>query len=584
MKINLLKDIKKRVSSFKVLGEELYLVDEENRVLIFSKNLTLKKGFKLKLLPNRPNENSTRFCEKYLAINIKNNVYVFDLSLKKFIAIFKNKFDNLAVNFDDKGRYLLIGDIAGNIFLYNLKAKRVVFKTKHKDFISDLLIRDLEIVAGSYDRAVLFINTILNSKIDRYLHVEKVKKIENKNFLVSADEISDIINWTDENSKDRVDLYEEFRDFFIEKEILIILTNKRVALYDLEKEVFLNKNFLNIEAEKIYKFNNYLLFTNEGKIFYVDLFEDEKEFLDAILKEDFKKAYEFVDKNPFLKYSKGFERLEKLVALFIKRAKALFEVDPLKAKANLSKLLIVPMFRSKIEKIINDYMNLIKFKKAVLENKFSLAYFLLKEYPLLKETKYYKLLEIKWERAFNKALLLIKENKISEAREVLMPFVGVPEKREIIEFILKNATLIFLLREKIMKKDFKGFFSLIKQNPILKNTKEYKKVIEYGEKLYQKALEFVENEEFEKAKEILLILEDFEGFEERVKELKEKIEISLKFLYYLNNKEYKKALKLANDNPFLKRLKSYQEFIKGFSDKLYKAELKNQREEVLNNI
>jgi len=581
MQIKMLKNLKKRVTHFSANEDLLYLVDESNRVLIFSKNLIFLKGFKLKLPDNRPDEKSTKFStdSKYLAITIKNITTLWDLNSKKHIANFKNKFDILSIGFDKENRYLVMGDIAGEIKLYNLEIKKKVADiARHKDFITDISISDdlSEVIAGCYDKCVLFVNCTDFSKKERYLHIKKVKKVENKSYLVSADNLSDIVKWDliKIDTKDRVDFYKEFRDFYIDEDILVVLTQKGVILYDLKAEVILNDNFLEFEnGDKVYVFGHFLIISDENVVWYLDLFEDEGKLLDFILEENFKSAYDLIDKNPFLKRSRGYERLERMIELIIKKAKDYFEIDPLKGANYLQKLLVVPHLRSRVEEIIKHYTNLIKFKNAVFENNFSLAYQLISQYPLLKETKYYQLLEKKWEIAFEKALKLLKEGKVSEAKEILTPFMTITQKQEIIEFILKDAKLLFLLREKLAKRDFKGFFDLIKAHPQLKNTKEYKKVIEYANNLYKKAVEFLKNEDFKKAKKAASILIDFPDFESKAVKILRKIEISLKFLAYLSEKNYEKAFELVKLYPFLKELKEYKDFINKWNDYLYKAEI-----------
>jgi len=265
-----------------------------------------------------------------------------------------------------------------------------------------------------------------------------------------------------------------------------------------------------------------------------------------------------------------------MVELIIKKAKEYFEEDPLKGTLYLKELLEVPFLKSKIEKIIKEYTNLAKFKKAVLDNNFVLAYQLVKLYPSLKETKYYALLEKKWEIYLDKALDLLKKGKVNEAKEVLKPFFAVPEKLEIINFVLKKYEIVFLLREKLAKRDFKGFFSLIKMHPELKNTREYKKVMEYANNLYKKALEFIKNEEFNKAKKAATILLDFPDFEIKAKEILKRVEISLKFLALINT-NLKEAMHLVELYPFLKELKAYKEFIKKRNKDFYEAEIDKEK-------
>ncbi|EDM22878.1 hypothetical protein CMTB2_07705 [Caminibacter mediatlanticus TB-2] len=116
----------------------------------------------------------------------------------------------------------------------------------------------------------------------------------------------------------------------------------------------------------------------------------------------------------------------------------------------------------------------------------------------------------------------------------------------------------------------------------MKETKEYKKVIEYANRLYEKAKEYLKNEEFEKAKKIALTLSQIPPFEEKAEKILRRIEIILRFLSFISNKEYEKVFEYVRLYPFLKELKSYKEFIKEYEENVFKAEVlmgKGKKEE-----
>lgn len=139
----LFKDIKARVSDFLVKENNLYLIDEMNRVFIFE-GINFSKGFRIKLPKNNPNEKSTKFSKngKFLAITNDNNVNIFNLKSKKKIAEIKNNDVVLSVGFDEEERYLLIGDIKGIIKLYNIEALKTVLNVQYIESILDVDIDD----------------------------------------------------------------------------------------------------------------------------------------------------------------------------------------------------------------------------------------------------------------------------------------------------------------------------------------------------------------------------------------------------------------------------------------------------------
>ena len=573
-------NLKARVSYIKS-EEYLIIIDEKNRIFYFDDSFKFKKGFKLKLQNNKPDENGVKISKDcgYLLIAINNTLTLWDLKNRKHLASFVNKNDILSVAFSKDGKYFASGDIGGEIYIFNTELRKRVYKLKrHKDFITDIdFYEDRSyLVAGGFDKCVVFHNLITLDKKEKYEHLKSVKKVEKQHYLISADGFSTIVNWDvlRRDFKDITKFYKNFRDFVIFKNYSIIATDKNIIIYNLDEFTIENENFLEFQdIDKIAMFKNFLVLSNTmGEVYYKNIFEEEKEFVDLILKEEYEKAFELIDKNPFLKFSKGFDRLNKIIELEIKRAKELFLVNEARAIEILDKFLAVPPLREKIQKILEEFKNYKKFVFALKKQNYALSYSLANRYPMLKETKYYKLLEEKWKIAFKKAKEYALKGDIEKAKEILTPFMAVNEKLPLIELLLKETNIFNLLKEKLAKRDFKGFFAIVKSHPELKNTPEYEKVINYANTLYEFANRFIKEEKFEKAKRAALILEDIEGFENKAKEILEKIDISLKFLHFISNKEYKKAIELGELHPFLKELQSYKNLIQKHNDIYEKVE------------
>jgi len=583
--MNLIKNIKARVNSF-FSSEELILIDENNRVLFFDENFNLKRGFKLKLPKNNSNEKGVKFSNNgnFLLIAVKNYLTFWDIKNRKHLANFKLKYSILSVVFSKDDKYFACGDIDGKITVFNFKLKKEVLNLKHRDFIMDLDFSSDRsyLFAGSYDKGVIFFNLITLNKKERFLHTKPVRKIEEQTYLVSSDENAYTIKWNEKSYeyKDILKIYSDFRDFFVYKNYLILGLEGRILIYNLEDEVIENENFLNLnEIDKIAIFKDYLIIsTLSGEIYSRYLFEEEKEFLDFVIKEDYKKAFELIDKNPFLKFSKGYEKLNQLVELKIKEALKLFEIDKAEALKILDRLVVVASLKKRIENIIRQYENFEKFIFAIKNKNFGLAYLIANQNPLLKETKFYKKLEKLWEVSFEKAKKLVEKGEIEKTKELLRPFMAVGEKLPFIELLLKKAEVYNLIKEKLSKRDFKGFFELVEKYPFLKNTKEYEKVINYANLVYKVGLSALKSEDFEKVKKAISILKEIKGFEEKAEELREKLEVALKFLALLNENP-QKAIELVDENPFLKELKSYKNFIKRHNEIMEKVEeLSNKKE------
>ena len=580
--MKLFKNIEARVSYFCIRNKNLIIVDEHNKIYYIDENLKIIDFYEIPLKYNKPDEKSVRISNSatFLLIGIKNILFLWDLEKKSLIKEFiEQKQDILSVNFSKDDKYFAFSSIGGDVYVYNTELQKLVLKLpKHKDFITDIEFDETGnfLYAGGFDKAVIFYNLMNISKKERYLHLKSVEKIEYKNFLISSDKLSFTVLWREDNEdyKDIIKLYKEFKDFFIDNDFLLIANKDNILIYNLKELVIENSDFLKTDdIDKIAVFNNYFFISkSNGEIYYKDLFEEKDEFLNAVLKEDFVKAYEYLNKNPYLKSSKEYEKLDYMIDLTIQRAKELFEEDEAQALKVLDKLMAVGELREKSETVIENFRNIKRLKFALNRNDYVLAYKIIEEYPLLKETKYYQDLENKFNAVYEKAVEFISENEIERAKIILKPFMDIPSKMIYIESIFSNPEFVLKLKRAKEEKNFKEFFEIINLNPALKNTKEYKEVMEYGEFLYKFIKKFIKEEKFDKAKKALDILKNIEGYEIKAKELSEVVENSLKFLEFIKNEDLKNALKMTKKYTYLQDLKEYNELKTKFNQILSKAE------------
>ncbi len=201
-----------------------------------------------------------------------------------------------------------------------------------------------------------------------------------------------------------------------------------------------------------------------------------------------------------------------------------------------------------------------------------MAYKLIEEYPLLKETKYYEDLEKRFNIVYEKAVEFISKGETENAKTVLKRFLDIPSKMIYIESIFNNPELVLKLKKAKEERNFKEFFEIINLNPALKNTKEYKEVMEYAEFLYKFIEKFIKEEKFEKAKKALEILKDIQGYEKKARSLMDIVDNSLKFLEFVKSEDLKNALEMAKKYTYLQDLKEYGEVKTKFNQILSKAE------------
>ncbi len=592
-------NVKSAVSKIKYIGDGLIcVIDEKNTIRIYDVNtFKLTDGFKIKLKKNNPKENSVDISEKgtYIAIAMRNQhkTTVWDVKEKKLLyTLGWHKGDVLSVSFDREEKYLMTGGEDGRAYVWSMATGKMVSSLPpHADYITSVAFSKncLWGATGSYDKSVTITNiSSMDLSYRKRVHRGAVTllKFIDRQRMVSADKTGEMVIWNYAKGKiekrlapmvDRVlDITFSADEKFM---FAISETNKKVSLYLMEDYELISDEFIKIlETPNALEFvpekNMLLIGSLDGYIYCFDLFEDEKELLRFIENNDYEKAYEIASKNPFLKQTEAYAMLENKWNKMLTLAQKKFEEGETGvAKQILSPFLKIPTKRSFVQTLFNDFGEFEKFKKAVLSGKYPLAYSLVAKYPYLKNTVYYKKMEDVWYKVFSKAKKLIfQKGKEDEVRELLKPFRGVTEKTPFIQTLFNEKQLYSLLAQKIMKREFEDFFSMINRYPFIVDSPEYRKAIEYGEKLVKKAKELLLKGEYKKVLNLVEIIQQFPMHQEEAKELKKQAIILLEFHRILATRDLNAIEKYVKEYPFLEDVEDYQKIEREWREKLQKAE------------
>ncbi|GAB6074433.1 WD40 repeat domain-containing protein [Nautilia lithotrophica] len=607
-------NVKRAVSKIKYIGDgQICVIDEDNTVRIYDvTNFKLTDGFKIKLPKNNPQESSVDISNngKYIAIAIrgKHKTTIWSLKEKKLIyTLGWHKGDILSVNFDREEKYLMTGGEDGRAYIWSMTTGKMVSSLPpHADYITSVAFSKncLWGATGSYDKSVTITNiSSMDISYRKKVHKGAVTLLRfmDKQRMVSGDKTGELVVWN--YAKGRIDkrlipMVDKILDatFNSDESFMFVVcnTNKKVSLYSMEDYELISEEFIKMlelpsRIEYIPELDYLVVGTFDGGVYFYDLFEDEKKLKELIDNNEFEKAYELVNKNPFLKRTKTYEALEdKWNKLLVLAQKKFEKGETDLAKQILAPFLKIPSKRSLVQSLFNDFSEFEKFKKAVLSFKYPLAYSLVTKYPYLKNTIYYKKMEDDWKKVFNKAKeLIFQKGKEDEVREVLKPFRGVTEKTPFIQTLFNEKQLYQLLQQKLQKKEFADFFALINRFPFLSDSDEYEKAIKYGESLKQKAYDLLKKGEYKKVVNIAELLEQFPMFKEEVDDLKRKAKTLLEFHRVLATHDLNLIENYVKEHPFLEDVEDYQEIEKEWRDKLQKSEIfaaKGNVKEILNEL
>jgi hypothetical protein len=592
-------NVKKAVSKIKYIGDgKVCIIDENNTVRIYDvESFKLIDGFKIKLAKNNPQENGVDVSDKgkYIAISIRNKhkTTIWSLKEKKLLyTLGWHKGDILSVEFDKEEKYVMTGGEDGRAYIWSMATGKMVSSLPpHADYITAVAFSKncLWGATGSYDKSVTITNiSSMDISYRKKVHrgAVTVLRFMNRQRLVSGDKTGELVVWNYAKGKIEkrlVPMVDKVLDvtFNADESFMFAVcnTSKKVSLYSMSDYELISDEFIKIlelpsRIEYIPELDYLVIGTFDGGVYFYYLYEDEKKLAEMIEKNEYESAYRLVTQNPFLKNTKTFESLEekwnKLLALAQKKFEK-GETDL--AKQILSPFLKIPSKRSLVQSLFNDFSEFEKFKKAVMNLKYPLAYSLVTKYPYLKNTVYYKKMEDDWRKVFNKAKeLIFQKGREDEVRELLKPFRGVTEKTPFIQSLFNEKQLYQMLTQKLLRKEFSDFFSMINRFPFLSDSEEYHKAIKYGENLIKKAKELLKEGEYKKVVNIADILEEFPMFKEETQDLKEKAKTLLEFHRILATNDLNLVEKFVKAHPFLEDTEDYRALEREWRDKVEESE------------
>ena len=603
-------NIKRAISKIKYISDgQICVIDEENSIRVYDiTTFKLIDGFRIKYPKNNPLENSVDVSSKgkYIAISVKgkHKVSVWSLKEKKLLFTLEgwHKGEVLSVEFDKEEKYLMSGGEDGRSYIWSMMTGKMILSLPpHADYIMSCSFskNSLWAATGSYDRSITITNiSSMELSFRKKAHKGAVVllKFMNNQRLISGDEIGELIAWN--YSKGKVlNRFSKMNDRIIDicftpnENFMFVIckNNKRVSIYDMENYELISSEFIKLleqplSIEYIAEINSLVIGTIKGNICFYDLLEEEKKLKELIDNNDLVSAYELVKKNPFLKKTSTYKVLEEKWNKSLLLAQKKFEEgDSELAKQILNPYLKIPSKRAVVQSIFNDFSEFEKFKQAVLNRKFAVAYSFANKYPYLKSTIWYKKMEDEWKKTFNKAKkLILMKGKEDEVKELLKPFRGVTNKTPFIQSLFNEKQLYTLLAQKLAKREFKDFFALINRHPFLTETEEYKKAINYSENLLKEAKKLLKKGDFSKVSTILDILEEFPKMKEEAEDLREKLNILLMFQRILATNDLNKIEKFVKEYPFLEEIEDYKNIEKKWQEKFQKAEVYSANGDVEN--
>jgi WD40 repeat protein len=590
--INLDRELKKIKS---LESSKLMLVHTDNSFKLVTPNEDFKvtSNFKLaKIAKLKTGDNRLDISNdsKLIAIANKKTKNIEVVNFKEKDILFDidwHRGEVESLKFDIQNRYLATGGQDGKVVIWSLDTEDILYSLKpHKDFVTAVQFsKDGNFFASaSYDRTINVTNLkyIDKSFTLKGIHLSAINILYfiSRNRLLVIDRSGKIAIYDYIKKKflhvletPKAEIYSV--TFLFNYHFMLLLDKfGKIHLYDLNKYKKLKQNFLTIK-DKIVDItylsqNGHLcIATNKSVIFY-NTKDDEKKLKNFLSIGHFAQGYKLLENNPFLEYSPFSQELENIWN--DTNNQALEHLNNLfieKAKDTFTPFLSVNQKREYITKLLGDFSDIDKFKYNIKTQNYHVVYTMVNQYPNLKNTKIFKVIEADFEARLNRAKELIFEgydNIDKQISDLLSSYKAIPSKLALIKELMANKNTLKLFNSHLIKKDWKNCFILVEQYPFIKDLSEYQKLISIAKALYEKILKLLEHSNIKEAKKLIEELENFKDYKENIKYIKEKVDNISKFKDLYQYKEYSEMIEFVQKHPFLEKQPEYKRFDKKWRD------------------
>lgn len=218
--------------------------------------------------------------------------------------------------------------------------------------------------------------------------------------------------------------------------------------------------------------------------------------------------------------------------------------------------ILATLQNNSVEKI--DLPTAEKLKSYIISNELNKAYDLVKKDPLLLATREYKVLEIAYQKTYDKAMdALIKGNRDIASKLTTM-FKYVDVKRDEIDLLFKAYDNYPRFKSLYIEKKYALAYAMVAKYPPLTHTFQYEKMEELWEDTLANAQRQINHGHMDNA---TTLLKEFATIMEKRPMIKLMLTYNKelqKFLYALSTKNYKKIHALAKENPIFTLISQYK--------------------------
>jgi len=259
-----------------------------------------------------------------------------------------------------------------------------------------------------------------------------------------------------------------------------------------------------------------------------------------------------------------------MVGLYNLQENRLLKIDFLKQLAGITQMRYCDERRLLIFGLSNGHIPIYElgkeeetFMQLMKDKDFNACYIMAEENPLLEYSEMYARLEALFDKAYEHAKNLLREQKTQEAREILKNFTSSSAKRLLIQKLFKDFALFNTFSNAVKTKKYMMAYSLTEEYSALKETPEYEAMEDEWRKVLIIVRKIInEKSSEEKIKQLFRPFMGVPGKNLIIKTLYSNKNVYILFRKHLKEKDYFSAFKIASGHPFLEELEEYASLVK----------------------
>ncbi len=360
---------------------------------------------------------------------------------------------------------------------------------------------------------------------------------------------------------------------FLNDNIIVASTREGVVLFfDIEEQfVATSISFRTPITRMLISGDKLFVCFCDGMVYAINLEHKIDEFLVFVKTDRLDEASALCEHNTLLSLLPEFKKTlkdswdNKLKEISSLLAKGDFE----KANKIAKPYLILPSIAANYQSLLSQTAEIAEFFDAIEAKDYAAAYKIAYATANIQKLPIFHDLEATFLRAVKATVELLETTGLSDKQAVLSnlkPFLGVPQKRAIIEDILKNWGNYEKAVVYFKNKQFKEFFAVCEKSQFLKECNLYKKASALAQEIVSKINTYESKMEYQNAIKLAKLLCDFLPYREegqkRVKSITLRMELNDAILRYKNGEScLEEIFDMVEENRELEDFHIFGEFV-----------------------